>query len=109
MVRAVRERRRQVGVLRAMGFQAASVRAAFVVESAFVAVEGLVIGTALALVTAWSITLTDAFGSGMAFRVPVVAIAGVVIGTLVCALLATAAPARAASRIQPAVALRITD
>ena len=109
MVRAVRERRRQVGVLRALGFQAASVRAAFVVESAFVAVEGLVIGTVLALVTAWSITLTDAFGSGLAFRVPLVGIAGVVVGTLLCALLATAAPARAAARIQPAVALRMTD
>ena len=70
MVRAVRERRRQVGVLRALGFQAAAVRAAFVVESAFVAVEGVLIGTVLALVCAWSITLTDAFGSTLAFRVP---------------------------------------
>jgi len=109
MVRAVRERRRQVGVLRALGVQAASVRAAFVIESAFVAIEGLVIGTLLALVTAWSITLTNAFGAGLSFRVPVVAIAAVVVGTLICALLATAAPARAASRIQPAVALRLTD
>ena len=98
MVRAVRERRRQVGVLRALGVQAAAVRAAFVVESAFVAVEGLVIGTVLALVTAWSITLTDAFGAGLAFRVPVFAIAGVVVGTLICALLATAAPGRARRR-----------
>jgi putative ABC transport system permease protein len=109
MVRAVRERRRQVGVLRALGVQAAAVRRAFVVESAFVAAEGLVIGTVLALVTAWSITLTDAFGAGMSFRVPVFGIAAVVLGTLVCALLATAAPARAAARIRPAVALRITD
>jgi putative ABC transport system permease protein len=109
MVRAVRERRRQVGVLRALGVQAVAVRRAFVVESAFVAAEGLVIGTVLALVTAWSITLTDAFGSGMGFRVPALGIAGVVVGTLVCALLATAAPARAAARIRPAVALRLTD
>jgi putative ABC transport system permease protein len=109
MVRAVRERRRQVGVLRALGVQAAVVRRAFVVESAFVAAEGLVIGTVLALITAWSITLTDAFGSGMGFRVPGVAIVGVVFGTLICALLATAAPARAAARIRPAVALRTTD
>jgi putative ABC transport system permease protein len=109
MVRAVRERRRQIGVLRALGVQATAVRAAFVVESAFVAVEGLIIGTVLALVTAWSITLTDAFGAGLVFRVPVIGIAAVVIGTLICALLATAAPARAASRIQPAVALRLTD
>ncbi len=84
MVRAVRERRRQVGVLRALGFQAAAVRAAFVVESAFVAVEGVMIGTVLALVCAWSITLTDAFGSTLAFRVPFTTIGLLVAGTFVC-------------------------
>ncbi|MCZ7535423.1 MAG: hypothetical protein M5T61_05410 [Acidimicrobiia bacterium] len=40
MVRAVRERRRQVGILRALGFEARAVRRAFVVEVAFVALEG---------------------------------------------------------------------
>jgi putative ABC transport system permease protein len=109
MVRAVRERRRQVGVLRALGFQAKAVRAAFVVESAFVAVEGVLIGTVLALVCAWSITLTDAFGSALSFRIPFGAIGWLVLGTFVCALLATAAPARSASRIRPAVALRLAD
>jgi putative ABC transport system permease protein len=109
MVRAVRERRRQVGVLRALGFHAAAVRAAFVVESAFVAVEGVVIGTVLALLCAWSITLTDAFGSTLAFRIPFGAIGLLVVGTFICALLATAAPARSASRIRPAVALRLAD
>jgi putative ABC transport system permease protein len=109
MVRAVRERRRQVGVLRALGFQAKAVRAAFVVESAFVAVEGVLIGTVLALVCAWSITLTDAFGSSLAFRIPFSSIGLLVIGTFVCALFATAAPARSASRIKPAVALRLAD
>ena len=93
MVRAVRERRRQVGVLRALGFQAAAVRGAFVVESAFVAVEGVLIGTVLALVCAWSITLTDAFGSTIAFRIPFAAIGLLVLGTLLFALIATAAPA----------------
>ncbi len=109
MVRAVRERRRQVGVLRALGFQARAVRAAFVIESAFVAVEGVFIGTALALVCSWSITLTDGFGSDIAFQVPIVSIAILVVGTLLCALAATAAPARSASRIEPAVALRLAD
>jgi putative ABC transport system permease protein len=109
MIRAVRERRRQVGVLRALGFQARAVRAAFVVESGFVAVEGVLIGTVLALVCSWSITLTDAFGSEIGFRVPWLAIAILVTGTLICALLATAAPARSAAKIDPAVALRIAD
>jgi putative ABC transport system permease protein len=109
MVRAVRERRRQVGVLRALGFQPSAVRGAFVVESAFVAVEGVLIGTVLALVCAWSITLTDAFGDSLGFRVPFGAIGLLVVGTFVCALLATALPARAAARIRPAVALRLAD
>ena len=109
MVRAVRERRRQVGVLRALGFQAAAVRGAFVVESAFVAVEGVLIGTVLALVCVWSITQTDAFGANMVFTVPFTSIAVLVVGTLAISLLATAAPARAAARIEPAVALRLAD
>ena len=67
------------------------------------------IGTVLALVCAWSITLTDAFGSTLAFRVPFGAIGLLMVGTFICALLATAAPARSAVRIRPAVALRLAD
>ncbi len=109
MVRAVRERRHQVGVLRALGFDASAVRSAFVIESAFVAVEGVLIGVVLALLTTFSITLTDTFGRSMQFTVPLLTIVLLVAGTLVFALLATAAPARAAARIRPAVALRIAD
>ena len=109
MVRAVRERRRQVGVLRALGVQATAVRRAFVVESAFVAAEGLVIGTVLALVTAWSITLTDAFGVGMGFRVPCSRSRGWWSARWCARCSRLRAPARAAARIRPAVALRITD
>ncbi|MDP8975808.1 MAG: FtsX-like permease family protein [Actinomycetota bacterium] len=53
MVRAVRERRRQIGVLRSLGFESGAVRKAFVAESAFVALEGVVIGCLLANLTAW--------------------------------------------------------
>lgn len=109
MVRAVRERRRQVGVLRAIGFEAPAVRRAFVVESAFVALEGVLIGTVLAFVATLSMTLTPTFGEGLDWSVPVVAVAVLVAGTLGFALLATLSPARAAARIRPAVALRITD
>jgi hypothetical protein len=50
MVRAVRERRRTVGVLRALGFPAGVVRRAFLIESSFVALEGILLGTGLSLV-----------------------------------------------------------
>jgi putative ABC transport system permease protein len=109
MVRAVRERRRQVGVLRSLGFPAASVRRAFILESGFVALEGIAIGTVLANVTAWRLVSNDTFGGDLAFTVPWLQLAVLVAGTFAASLLATLAPAQQASRIRPAVALRITD
>jgi putative ABC transport system permease protein len=110
MVRAVRERRREIGVLRALGFQSRTVRRSFVLESAFVALEGTVIGVSLALVTAFNVmSNTEAFGEGTTFTVPGGELLVLVAATLAVSLLATAGPTRAAARIRPAVALRIAD
>jgi len=111
MVRAVRERRRQVGMLRSLGVQASTVRSIFVLESAFVALEGTLIGTALALVTAYQIvTSSDDLGDFDAgFSVPWLQVSVVLGVALVASVLATATPAAQASRIRPAVALRIAD
>ncbi len=109
MVRAVRERRRQVGVLRSLGFQAAGVSNAFAIEAMFVALEGVLIGVALGLVCTWSVSLADSFGSNLPFVVPWGALGVLVCATLVGSLLATWSPARAAAKIKPAVALRVAD
>jgi putative ABC transport system permease protein len=53
MIRAVRERRRSIGVLRALGFQARTVQRAFLTESLFVTLEGVLLGTVLALITTY--------------------------------------------------------
>lgn len=110
MVRAVRERRREIGVLRSLGFQARTVRRSFVLEATFVALEGTLIGVVLSLITAFNVmSNTAAFGESAQFIIPWGGIGLIVIGTLVASLLATAAPTRAAARIRPAVALRIAD
>ncbi len=111
MVRAVRERRRQVGMLRSLGVRTSTVRWVFVLESAFVALEGTLIGTALALITSYRIvTGSDAFGEFDAgFSVPWLQVSVVLAVALAASLLATATPAAQASRIRPAVALRIAD
>ena len=111
MVRAVRERRRQIGMLRAMGFSSKVVRRAFVLEAAFVALQGILIGVVLGVVTSYQLLVnSDAFGSQrLDFVWPWASLAAVVIIPLVASLLATAAPAAQASRIRPAVALRIAD
>jgi putative ABC transport system permease protein len=109
MVRAVRERRRDVGVLRALGFLPHQVRRAFVLESGFVAFQGILIGVALALITAKQLVATGEFGEDIGFEVPWTQI-GLLTGiALVAALLATAWPAQEASKTPPAVALRIAD
>jgi putative ABC transport system permease protein len=109
MVRAVRERRRQIGTLRALGFPGQSVGRSFAVEASYIALQGTLIGTLLALLTLYTIIArSDAMGT-LAFAVPVAQLSVLLIGTVAISLLATIGPALAAARIRPAVALRMTD
>jgi putative ABC transport system permease protein len=109
MVRAVRERRRQIGMLRAMGFTGPDVRMAFLVEATFVAVRGLVLGVLLGLVTSYSLLDHSSVfeGAHLDFSVPWRTLALVVGIPLVSSLLAAVGPASRASDIRPAVALRV--
>jgi putative ABC transport system permease protein len=111
MVRAVRERRRNIGVLRALGFQARTVQRAFLTESSFVALEGILLGTALGVVTTYLLFQNDPSfdNASIGFPIPWASIAVLVAATALASLAATAWPARKASRIRPAVALRIAD
>jgi putative ABC transport system permease protein len=111
MVRAVRERRRNIGVLRALGFQAGTVQRAFLTESSFVALEGILLGAALGIVTTYLLFQNDPGfdNASIGFPIPWVSIAVLVAATALASLAATAWPARKASRIRPAVALRIAD
>jgi len=111
MVRAVRERRRNIGVLRALGFPAATVQRAFLTESALMALEGIVLGTVLSILTSYLLFENDPgfAGTGIGFPIPTVMIAFLTGATALGSLLATFWPARRASRIRPAVALRIAD
>ncbi|HUR78398.1 MAG TPA: FtsX-like permease family protein [Acidimicrobiales bacterium] len=111
MVRAVRERRRQIGMLRAMGFPSRVVRQAFLVEASFLTIQGIVLGTVLALITSYNmLSYSDAFGGQtLEFQIPVRNIVVVSLIALVASLAASAIPAGQAARIKPAVALRIAD
>ncbi len=109
MVRAVRERRRSIGVLRALGFQARTVQRSFLTESSFVALEGIVIGVVLAVITSYLLFANYASfqGSGISFPVPWRTIGVVVVASALASVAVTLWPANRAAQIKPAVALRI--
>ena len=69
--RAVVERRQQIGMLRALGFQRKMVSWIFLIESSFVALLGIGLGVALALIPA-SQMITDMAAEipGITFQVP---------------------------------------
>ncbi len=108
LIRAVRERRRSIGVLRALGFSETVVRRSFLIEAAFVAVQGAAMGIGLGLLTAYQVLVnSDTFGeSDFTFAWPWAALAVTLLLPTLAALAAAAAPAVRAARISPAVALR---
>jgi putative ABC transport system permease protein len=105
--RSVVERRQQIGMLRALGFQRGQVRLAFLIESSFVALLGIGLGVALG--AALSVGIVDSFAeqiSGIRYTVPWGTL-GVIVGlSYLASLLTTFLPARQASKVYPAEALR---
>ncbi len=111
MVRAVRERRRQIGMLRAMGFTSAVVRRAFLFEAGFIAAQGIAVGVVLGSVTAYQVLANSStFGEQpLPFALPVLALITICAVPLAASLGAALIPAAKASRIRPAAALRVAD
>jgi len=105
--RAVVERKRQIGVLRALGFSAGAVRNGLLVESAVVALLGAGLGVAVGLFVAENtVGFLARLNPELRFSVPWEQIGLVVLVSLSAALLMTLLPARAAGRLTPAEALR---
>lgn len=111
MVRAVRERRRQIGVLRSIGAQASTIRRALMLEAGFVALQGTLIGASLATATAYQLIANAAAlgGIDVGFIFPAAEIALLLAIILTMSVLAAAWPARQASRVPPAVAARTAE
>jgi putative ABC transport system permease protein len=105
--RSVVERRQQIGVLRALGYQSSEVALSFLIETIYVVTIGVVSGAVLGLILARNLFKGDELGTeGANFTVPWLTVSVTLVATVIVALLMTWAPARQASRIAPAEALR---
>jgi putative ABC transport system permease protein len=108
--RSVVERRQQIGVLRSIGFRREMVQLSFLIESSFIALTAIVVGSALGLVIAYNVIQDSAdqpsWQGALRFAVPWLHLAIVFLAVYAAALLTTFAPAARASRVYPAEALR---
>jgi putative ABC transport system permease protein len=107
--RAVVERRQQIGVLRAIGFRRRMVQLSFLLESSFISLTSIFVGTALGLAVAFNV-INDSRRTpsweNMSFVVPWGTLGIIFLAVYLIALLTTFVPALRASRIYPAEALR---
>lgn len=108
-LRAVVERRQQIGVLRALGYRQYMIQLSFLLESSFVALLGIAIGVALGATISYNI-VADVRESAniqtLSFSIPWMRIGGIIAATYAFSLVTTFLPARQASKIYPAEALR---
>ncbi len=103
--RSVVERRQQIGMLRAIGFQQGMIQFTFLFESSFIALLGIGMGVGLGVGTAL-LFMEDADIEGIKAVIPWGRIGFIVLLTYVASLFTTFLPAYRAARIYPAEALR---
>lgn len=106
--RNVIERRQQIGVLRAIGFQRSMVSWSFLIEAGFIVGVGVISGTVLGIALARNLLTGGAIAEAgdINFAVPWNVVGAVLALAVVASLITTWLPARQAAGIAPAEALR---
>ena len=110
LVVSVVQKRREIGILRAMGATRGQVLRVFLLQGAIVSALGSVLGIVLAVVLIWAFTTLVRGADGLPlFAItlsPKLALQVAGVATL-CGVLAAVAPARRAARLDPAQAIRM--
>ena len=110
LVVSVVQKRREIGILRAMGATRGQVLRVFLVQGAVVGAVGSVVGIALAVLMIWLFTTFVRGADGLPlFSIslsPLLALQVAAVAT-VCGVLAAIAPARRAAAMDPGQAIRI--
>lgn len=105
-IRSIRERSIEIGMMRAIGYTRRMVVVNFALESAFVSVLGILIGTALGMVVGYQLWESAFQDMGIGFLIPwwpIVMVGGL---AFIATLLSVYPAARGASKVSPASVLR---
>jgi len=110
-LRAVVERRREIGMLRASGFTQRMVLKAFILEYSFVTLLGVAIGAVLGLLIVYNLVVSpSAAAAGITqYDAPWVTVVEIVVVAYVLVLVAIIGPSLRAARLPPAEAVRATE
>ncbi|TML05068.1 MAG: FtsX-like permease family protein [Actinobacteria bacterium] len=95
---SVAERTREIGLLRALGASRWLVRLSMLDESLLITSSGAIAGVGLGVLIGWSwVQSLDTFMPGIAFHLPVGAIATIALAAVILGVIAAALPARRAA------------
>jgi putative ABC transport system permease protein len=106
-LRAVVERRGEIGMLRAQGFTQGMIFRAFLLEYSFVALLGIAIGTVLGILLDYN--LSSVAGGFVTFTVPWTNLLFVILVAYALVVVAVAGPSIKAARLPPAEAVRYSE
>lgn len=114
LVLLVMEKSRDIGILRTMGASAGSIQRIFILQGVTIGAVGTSVGAALGVLVSWACDRYELFSlpgdvyqiTHLRFRVEALDVITIVAAAMVICLVATIYPARRASRIDPAEALR---
>jgi len=107
--RSVVERRQQIGMLRAIGYQRNMVSASFLIESSMITILGVASGTILGLTLAYQLMTSPDFAgtnNTVSFIIPWLVIIAFIVISVGASLLMAYIPSRQAARVPIADALR---
>jgi lipoprotein-releasing system permease protein len=107
---SVVQKRREIGILRAMGASRGQVLRIFLLQGAIVGAAGSALGVLLAVLLIWAFTSFVRGSDGLPLfaitLAPLLALQVAAVAT-VCGVLAAVAPARRAAALDPAAAIRM--
>jgi putative ABC transport system permease protein len=106
-LRAVVQRRRSIGVLRALGYRRGEMVAAIMAEATLTLTCGALVGTVTGIAAAY--LYVNGTSTAMSFGFDVLSLAGTLALMYAAVLLATFGPALAAVRTSPGQALRLQE